>query len=209
MIDRWRHAGMGLFVGIGLALALLVGCGRGTTPAYVTWASSLAASPDGKLVYAADSDNDVVVVMKAKTEAKIAQVKVGRAPERIAVGSDDTVYVANRGSRCVSVFKRNTWHEMWRIPVGVEPVGLAVSPDNKVLYVVNSSSILDPEHGTLSAVDVNSRREIWSLPVGPEPRDIRLLGSDRAEIRLRKGNEVLHIDLKAQRILGRTLLSGS
>lgn len=166
----------------------------------------MAVSHDRKLIYATDPDNDLVVVFKARTEAKVAEVKVGRDPERIALGSDGTIYVSNRGSRSVSVIRRDEWRELTRIPVGVEPVGLAVSGDNRFLYVVNSTSIEDPENGTLIAVDLRTRQQDWSLAIGPEPREIRLLDDHRASVRLHKDHAVVEVDLDRRKILGRRVL---
>src|SRR5258708_26846212 len=134
----------------------------------------MVVSHDRKLIYETDPDNDLVVVFKARTEDKLAEVKVGRDPERIALGSDGTIYVSNRGSRSVSVIRRHEWRESARIPVGLEPVGLAVSPGNHFLYVVNTTSIEDPENGTLVAIDLRTHQQYCSLPITPQPRQIRL-----------------------------------
>ncbi len=181
-------------------------CACKKAPATPPWASSMAVSHDRKLIYATDPDNDVVVVIKARTEDKLAEVKVGRDPERIALGSDGTIYVSNRGSRSVSVIRRQEWRESTRIPVGLEPVGLAVSPDDHFLYVVNSTSIEDPENGTLVAIDLRTHQQDWSLAIGPEPREIRLLDEHRASVRLHKDQAVIEVDLDQRKILSRRVL---
>lgn len=185
-------------------LAAIGGCKK--APVTPPWASSMAVSDDRKFIYATDPDNDLVIVLKARTEAKLAEVKVGRDPERIALGSDGTIYVSNRGSRSVSVIRRDEWREWARIPAGLEPVGLAVSPDNRLLYVVNSTSIEDPENGALVAIDLRTHQQKWSLAIGPEPREIRLLDPNRASIRLHKDQAVVDVDLERRKILGRRVL---
>lgn len=188
---------------LGLVAAL---CACKKAPATPPWASSMAVSHDRKLIYATDPDNDLVVVFKARTEDKLAQVKVGRDPERIALGSDGTIYVSNRGSRSVSVIRRQEWRESARIPVGLEPVGLAVSPDNHFLYVVNSTSIEDPENGTLVAIDLRTHQQHWALAIGPEPREIRLLGEHRASVLLHKDHALIEVDLDMRKIVSRRVL---
>lgn len=177
------------------ALALAACNGNQPVATYTNASGSLALSTDDSLLYAVDSDNDMVAIVDVRTEEKVAEVKVGSAPERIAVGSDDTLYVSNRGSRSVSVIRKDQWTEAARISVGVEPIGLAISPDNKTLYVVNSTSLESSEFGTLSAIDTRSNQIIWDLPVGEEPRGITLLPDNTALITLYKKGEVVRVDL--------------
>jgi len=203
-IDVRTHPGRILLLVCLVATGAVSGCKKG--PVALPWASSMAVSSDGKLIYATDPDNDLVVVLSARTEAKRAQVKVGRDPERIALDRDGNLYVSNRGGRSVSVIHRGDWREAKRIPVGLEPVGLAVSPDKKFLYVVNSTSLEDPENGTLVAIDLRDLQQKWSLSIGPEPREIRLLSERRASVLLRKDHAVLEVDLENPRILSRRVL---
>lgn len=184
------------------AAMLLAACGE--QPSLSTSsAGSLALSRDDSFLYAVDSDNDMVAVVDTAAKALVTTVKVGRAPERVVVGSDDTVYVSNRGSRSVSVIKRGagTWSEVLQLAVGVEPVGLAISPDNKTLYVVNSTSLDSPEVGTLTAIDVKTLQTRWDLPVGQEPRAVTLLAGGRALVTLFKGGDVVTVDLNGPTVL--------
>ncbi|HVE84668.1 MAG TPA: hypothetical protein VND93_17550, partial [Myxococcales bacterium] len=100
--------------GLGASVLLLSACGEPSTASYTNAAGSLALSRDDAFLYAVDTDNDLVAVVDTATEAMVAQVQVGRAPERITVGPDDTIYVSNRGSRSVSVIRRGagTWTEV-------------------------------------------------------------------------------------------------
>lgn len=173
-----------------------VGCDRMTSDTYVNASGSVAMSRDDALVYAVDTDNEMVAVIDTASQKKVAEVKVGAAPETIAVGKDDTLYVANRGGRSVSVIARGEWKEAAKIPVGVEPVGLAVSPDGKTLFVVNATSLEDSSVGTLMAIDTASRQVKWDLPVGNEPRGITLIdGGKKALITLFKEGEVVQVDV--------------
>jgi YVTN family beta-propeller protein len=164
---------------------------------------SLALSSDDSLLYAVDTDSGTVSVVSTKDHAKLAQVRVGRLPDRIVVGPDDTLYVANRGDRSVSIIRRGEWVEAGRIAVGVEPSGLAVSPDNRTLYVVNATTLTDARVGSLQAVDLASRATLWEAKVGREPRGLALLPDGRAAVGLSRNGEVALVDLKTQRVLGR------
>jgi YVTN family beta-propeller protein len=181
---------------------LLAGCGEKPI-LNSTSAGSLALSRDDAFLYAVDSDSDSVAVVDTAAKALVTTVAVGRAPERIVVGSDDTIYVSNRGSRSVSVIKRGagTWSQVLQLPVGVEPVGLAITPDNRTLYVVNSTSLDNPEVGTLTAIDVKTLQTRWDLQVGAEPRGITLLAGDRALVTLFKGGDVVTVDLNGPSVL--------
>src|SRR5262245_15390060 len=115
-----------LAAGLGGAVLFLGACGEQNS-GYTNSAGSLALSRDDAFLYAVDSDNDVVAVVDTATNALVATVSVGRSPERVVVGPDDTLYVSNRGSRSVSVIRRGAgaWSEVFQIPVGVEPMGMA------------------------------------------------------------------------------------
>ena len=106
-IPSRRLALLAAFTG---AAMLLTACGEQST-LYSNSAGSLALSRDDAFLYAVDSDNDMVAVVDTASKALVTTVKVGRAPERVVVGADDTIYVSNRGSRSVSVIKRGagTW----------------------------------------------------------------------------------------------------
>ncbi|MDQ3266892.1 MAG: c-type cytochrome [Myxococcota bacterium] len=190
-------------VTLAAVLAVAVGCGQRTAATYTGSSGSLALSRDDAFLYAVDSDNDLLVVLETETDSVVAKVTVGRAPERVAVGPDDTIYVSNRGNRSVSVIRRGVWSEHARIPVGVEPVGLAVSADNRRLYVVNSTSLTNSEVGTLTAIDTQTLQPVWDVDVGQEPRGISLLDGERAVISLYKRGDLMTVDLTNGAILQR------
>lgn len=177
-------------------------CTQQTSATYSNASGSVALSRDDSLVYAVDTDNEIVAVIDAATQKKIAEVKVGAAPEQIVVAPDDTLYVSNRGSRSVSVIEKGQWSEAARIAVGVEPTGLAVSPDSKILYVVNGTSLESADYGTLTAIDTESRQIKWDLPVGQEPRAIALTdGGKKALITLFKQGDLVQVDLSKPEVI--------
>ena len=183
---------------LGAALAsvlVLAGCEKKPAETYTPHAGTLALSRDDAFLYAVDADNGIVSVVDTAAHRKVAEVKVGREPARVAVGPDDTIYVSNRGDRSVSVIRRGTWEEAARIPVGVEPTGLAVSPDGKTLYVVNATALDTTEHGTLTAIDTKTLKARWDLPVGQEPRGVALLENGTALVTLFRAGDVVQVDI--------------
>ena len=161
---------------------------------------SLGVSRDDALLYAADSDLDSVFVVDAKTQTVQSTIKVGRQPEKVLVGPDDTVYVTNRLDRSVSVIRKGDTQESARIAVAVEPVGLAASSDGKTLYVVNATSLTDSDFGTLMAIDTATLALKWELPVGHEPRSVTLMGDGKAAISLYKDGDLVLVDLATAKI---------
>ncbi|MDY7231861.1 c-type cytochrome [Hyalangium rubrum] len=178
-----------------VAVLGLTACEQKPTATYTPSAGSLALSRDDKFLYAVDADNGILAVVDTDSHTKVAEVKVGREPERVAVGADDTVYVSNRGSRSVSVIRRGEWTEAARLEVGVEPMGLAVSADGKTLLVVNSSMLDSTEQGSVTAFDTSSNKRLWELPVGFEPRGIALLENDKALVTLHRQGDIVQLDL--------------
>ena len=191
---------------LALGSILLGACGRAPSPAFTAPPGARAISRDDAFLYVVDTDRERLKIVNSDSQNVVAEVAVGRAPERVAVGSDETIYVTNRGSRSVSVIRKGAWREAARIPAGIEPLALTVSRDGSTLYVVNGSSELESEMGTLTAVDTRSLRIKWDLPVGAGPRDITLLENGDALISLRVRGEAIRVDLShpgAPRVVGR------
>ncbi len=191
---------LGVAVGVLVCCALGCNAGKGGPRS----SGSLAASNDSAYLYAADSDNGALIVLDAKSMAKVAQVKVGERPYRVAVGADDTVFVANRGSRSVSVIARGDWSVRTELKTGVDPVGMQTSLDGKTLYVVSATASDTAEWGILQAFDVSTLAEEWSVPVGEEPRGLAVTSNERALVSLYKEGELVQVDLtKGQVVNGR------
>lgn len=162
---------------------------------------SIAVTRDDALLYAADADRNSVFVVDAKTDTKLAEIQVGKQPEKVLVTLGDVVYVTNRLGRSVSVIRRGETTESSRIDVGVEPVSLAISSDEKTLFVVNAASLDETEFGTLMAFDTKTQALKWELPVGHEPRGLALLPGDKAMISLYKDGDVVLVDLSHQKVI--------
>jgi serine/threonine-protein kinase len=112
--------------------------------------SGLAVSPDGRLLYVADSGSDDVMVIDTTTLAAVATVPVGRAPAAVVadarrawVAGGNQITVVDAASRAVVA------------SVGMGGGAVALSPDGGHLYVA------DADAGTVRIVDT------FTLDVGP------------------------------------------
>lgn len=189
-----------VFVALVCLPLLLAGC----TPSenggmHVRSNGALAISADDRLLYAADADNDELVVIDVASLADLSRpgvevlgrIPVGRGPERVAVGADGLVYVTNRFDRSVSVVDPVSLTERSRIEVGVEPVGLAFTPDGGTLLVANSMS------HTVSVIDVESGDVVKTLPTSGEPSGVAVVGPDKAYVTHFRTGEVSTLNLSA------------
>lgn len=177
--------------------ALLCGCNQ-QVATYSAASGSLALSHDDGLLYAVDTDSDQLFVIDAKTEEVKASVHVGKHPEKVIVGRDDTIFVANRLDRSISVIKKGEWSEVTRLPTAVEPTGMAITGDT--LLVVNATMLNDAAVGSLMAFDLKSMTMVWEVPVGHEPRALAVTGN-RALVSLYKDGDVVAIDLGSHQVV--------
>lgn len=136
---------------------------------------SVAVSNDDALLFVADADHDVLVVIDTATRTVLRQTPVGRQPERVLVAPDGAIYVSSRGARSVTRLSKGGEVVEASATVGAEPVGLALSADRSQLLVANSMS------GTLSMLDAKTlevRREVqvggepWAVTAAPDGRRI-------------------------------------
>jgi YVTN family beta-propeller protein len=185
--------------------ALLWGCGNQVST-YSSSSGSLALSNDDALLYAVDSDSNQLFVINAGDESLVSQVKVGKTPEKVIVGPDDTIYVTNRMERSVSIIKRGDWKEANRLATGVEPAGLAFTSDGKTLLVVNATMLDDAAKGSLMGFDTATLQKQFEIPVGAEPRGVAVSGNN-VFVSLFKdgashqGGDVITIDLSHQKVV--------
>ncbi|MFL5322139.1 MAG: c-type cytochrome [Myxococcaceae bacterium] len=186
-----------------VAAMVLVGCSSQAPDSYTNSSGALALSRDDSLVYAADSDNDALFVVDAKSRQTVAQIKVGHNPEHVIVGADDTIYVSNRGSRSVSVIKKGQWDApVATVDVGVEPYAMSFTPDGKALLVVNSTMLDSTETGSLMAIDVKALQPLWEVPVGDEPRGVTVVEGNAALVSLSRKGELVRVNLDTHEVNG-------
>lgn len=120
----------------------------------------IAASPDGKKIYAAVTDPmqvvaDFVAVLDALSGTSIGGpivIGTGAVPTSIAFSPDGrTAFVTNRGTSTVSVIDTATDTAGTPIAGFNAPTGIAVSPDGAKVFVTNSAD------NTLMVVDAAAR----------------------------------------------------
>ncbi len=91
--------------------------------------------------YVANAGSDTVTPIELATNEPGAEIKVGEAPEGIAITPDGkTAYVVNYGSDTVTPIDVATSEPGAEIKVGSDPYGIAITPDGKTAYVVNFGS---------------------------------------------------------------------
>jgi YVTN family beta-propeller protein len=154
--------------------ALALGAAACDTPptdsGYARAAGALTISADGTRLFAADGDNDVLVVIDPASEKAVARIAVGRGPVKAVLGPDGHVWVANRFGRSVSVVDVAAGAEVARIVVGAEPVSIAFAADGKTALVANNTG------RSVSMIDVEARRSTTELALPADPTGLKVVG---------------------------------
>jgi YVTN family beta-propeller protein len=89
----------------------------------------LAVSPDGKRIYVANGNANVVSVVDTEKGAVVGRIPVGKRPWGIAVSNDGrVVYTADGLSDAISVIDAKSGRVIRNVKVGRQPWGVAVSP---------------------------------------------------------------------------------
>ena len=122
----------------------------GTSPYDIT------ISPDGSLVYVANSGTGTVSVINTSTNTAVATIPVGASPEGLVVSPDGSrLYVANQGSNTVSVINTATNSVIATLAVGSGTWGISVTSDGTEVYVDetydNSVAVISTATNTVTA----------------------------------------------------------
>lgn len=145
----------------------------------------IAASPDGRRVYVANSGDDSVTVLDTTTHRAVDTLLLrgGSAPVDVAVALDGRrLVVSSAGLDLLSVHDAFSNALVGEIELSRAPGRLAVSPDGRTVYA------LLPEGGRLVAADVTRpdapvrQVAVAALPedVAVDPRDGRIYVAHRA-----------------------------
>jgi len=98
----------------------------------------LAATPDGKTLYVADTEMSWVTPISTATNTAGPRITTGAGPYAIAATPDgSTAYVANSGAGTVTPISTATGVPGRPIRIGGEPVGIAITPDGRTAYVLS------------------------------------------------------------------------
>lgn len=127
-------------------------------------ARGIIASPDGKRIYVALSD-DVPMIESAGDRIAVIDVPTRRVPN----GARAYVTAEIGGSvSVIDVAKREVIETIQLKGGQGKPVGVVVSPDNKTVFVANGRA------SRVSVIDVATSKVVESIPVGRRPWGIAL-----------------------------------
>lgn len=161
--DAFTHT---LFVGTESGLAQINEqsnvLGSSLLPPKSPWA--LAVDQSAGLVYAANLDNNTVVVLSEKTDKLIATIPVGSGPTSVALNrSTNTVYAAHSGG--IRVINGTTHAITKTIPDPNDPVALAVNRATNTVYAVNA----EVGHAALWAISGATNKVTAQVPLSNPP----------------------------------------
>jgi YVTN family beta-propeller protein len=113
----------------------------------------MAVSPDGRWLYVAMSMNNSLIVIDLKSDSIVDEISVGNAPYTVIVDGE-RAYVTNQAGRLA------TPADYTRVSAGTS-------------YVADPANAR-PVTGTVSVVDLTSRKVASTIPVGSEPTAMTL-----------------------------------
>jgi YVTN family beta-propeller protein len=174
---------------------------------------NLAFRPDGREVWVACERSGSVVIVDARTRAKVAEVEVGGQANDVAFSPDGArAYVSSRLTDSVVVVDVAARKVVQTVPVGDEPHGLLTDATGHQLFVANTSS------DNISVVDLREGREVrrlaasrspWSVALSPDGS--RLLVSNALSravpFRVAPVSEVTALDVPAARVADRHVVA--
>src|ERR1700683_703134 len=89
---------------------------------------------DGKFVFVALGDDDVIQVFDAKTRNDAGELPSGPDPEQFTLDpAGKFLYVANENDSMVTIIDMAKRAAIGQVSVGTEPEGMAVSPGSQLL----------------------------------------------------------------------------
>lgn len=130
--------------------------------------STIAISADDKLIFAVNSRDDSVSVIRPDRIEAFSHIPVGRRPQAVAITPDKHwVYVANAGDNSVSVIQVQTaaWDSFaafvdpsvgqnGHLITGADPNAVVCSPDGKRVFVSNG------QQDTITVINAENRTVI-------------------------------------------------
>jgi YVTN family beta-propeller protein len=171
-------------------------------------------SIDGKYMIATCEFSSELIKLDVASQTVIGhlQLKPAGMPQDCRISPDGKVfYVANMDANGVHVIDGESFKQIDFIPTGVGAHGLYFSRDGKYMYVSNRGTVTDHSAGSVSLIDMATRKVStkWPIPGGGSP-DMGGVSADGKELWLsgRYNNEVYVFDtsnghLKARIPVGR------
>lgn len=185
---------------------------RGTVPLGIN-PYGVAVSPDGALVYVANSgvfqgtEPGTVSVIDPGSQRIVNTVQVGQNPGPIAVSpTGDAVYVGNYslGFGSVAVIDAATGAVADMIQVGFVPTGIAFVPNHHLVLITNGTS------DTASLIDTRLRRITCTLPLPPfmSPEGVAVQADGTVAYAISEGG-LFVIDVAENRLVRTVPVAGS
>ena len=157
------QAGKGLLVALDPYTGVTMGqAAVGSKPTCV------AMSLDGRHLYVANSGSGNVTVVDTASMTPIGILRVGVAPQKMAVAPNGKLLVTNKGSDTVTVINTMSNTIAGTIRVGKGPTDVKMAPNGVRAYVSNRSD------GTISIVDINSMAPVHVTDALPRSSPIGL-----------------------------------
>jgi YVTN family beta-propeller protein len=131
--------------------------------------AQMAASPNRRSVYIANTGSDTVSVLNTanNTIARTITLPRGTRPVDVAVSPNGRyLYTAAGGTNRVSVLDTRAKRVVASVRVGTQPLSVAVAPDGKTVYSANSGS------GDVSVIDARTNRVVRAIPTGRFPSGV-------------------------------------
>lgn len=114
--------------------------------------------------------SDKVSVFDVESKKVIAKIKVGQAPDHMALTPDGKyLFVVNNASDSVAIIDTVRDHAVATINVGLDPHAVDISPDGKYAFVTNRGA------DSYSVIDVTSMKELRKVTVGKGPDHVNVI----------------------------------
>jgi YVTN family beta-propeller protein len=127
-------------------------------------------SPDGKVVYVTNTDEDSVSIIDTTSWETVSTIHEIPEPHDGELTPDGRfLYLASSGDNTMTVVDTNLRQVVQTFPVGTKPRGVAVGGDNgELAYVTNKGD------GTLSVINVPAGEVVGTYPIGEGAHAIRV-----------------------------------
>lgn len=157
-------------VGVLLPLLALAGFRSDLSTGSPRRSSSIALTPDGRLLVVANPDSGSVSLLALPSLEVLAEIPAGRNPQSVAVDQAGSLaYVTARDDGAVSVIGLASRRRLATLPAGNEPRGVVVGPEGRV-YVADGGS------GNILVLAGPSLETLAKIATEPQPRALALSG---------------------------------
>ncbi len=133
----------------------------------------IAALPNGKLMYVAESGSDDVAVIETASNRLLLRTRVPAGPGRVTVTPNGNfLIVLNSGCDQVTFISTLNQKVVGTVKVGQVPTTAVVASDNRTAYVSNRLS------NTVSVLDIPERKVTGTIATGTGPTGLSLSKDD-------------------------------